>query len=108
MNRFAAPPPNETASPEVTPTEPRDLSARADGLARAIPCTAATHTMRCGAPTSAPVGPSAAAELMMLDEVRGALAAGDPPHALSILEAYPRRFPHLALAPEHANGLRRH
>jgi hypothetical protein len=95
-----APPSNPTASPAATPPATPELSATADGLAPAIRSSAVTRTTHGGAPASTPVGSSAATELMLLDEARGALAAGDPSQALSILEAYRRRFPHAALAPE--------
>jgi hypothetical protein len=40
------------------------------------------------------------AQLQALEQARGALAAGDAPRALSILDAYASAFPHASMAPE--------
>lgn len=40
------------------------------------------------------------AELALLEQARGAIAAGDPARSLSVLDRYPKRFPQGSMAPE--------
>jgi outer membrane protein assembly factor BamD (BamD/ComL family) len=40
------------------------------------------------------------AEIALLDQARGAVAAGEPARALAILDGYTVRFPRGAMAPE--------
>jgi hypothetical protein len=80
------------------PIDPITLSPSSDVLPVPPPParTAAAATEDAAAPPASTVP----TELAMLDQVRGALTAGDPARSLSILERYAERFPHGSMAPE--------
>lgn len=117
------------SSPSRTPPSPRDppislqppalTTAAAPAIARqegeASRTTSATtrtaasatgdHPVTSDAPWNALPEPRAStvrSELAMLDAARGAMAAGAPRRALSILDTYSIRFPNGAMAPEAA------
>jgi hypothetical protein len=84
-------------SPAAAPGQLASAPAEASAVA---PPPVAPAAAPAGARASAASGSTAAAELALLDEVRSALAGGDPARALSILESYPARFPRGVMGPE--------
>jgi len=107
----AAPP--QRASVVVAPAAPPPLSSIAEAASAAAPRPALTSAAGSPEPPSPPRAPSAAApsaarggaatlpaELVLLDEARSALAAGDRARGLAALDRYAREFPAGQLANE--------
>jgi hypothetical protein len=67
-----------------------------------VPLTVAPPAPAPSVATPKPTGgtTSSAAELVMLDEARGAIDSAEPARALALLEDYRSRFPHGAMGPE--------
>ena len=98
-----APPTPATQSPATNDTSPVVAS-----VSPASPASSATDAPRPSAarlpePAAEPTasaGSSVHAELGTLEQARGALSAGEPARALSILDAYSTRYPRGSMGPE--------
>jgi hypothetical protein len=85
--------------PEPTPiSAPEPASAPALAPARALARARANPVPPLATPPAA--GSSVRAELASLDQARAALAAGDAPRALSLLDAYRASFPRASMTQE--------
>jgi len=106
---IAVAPPRAPASPVVAPSpapaerfEPSESEPIAHGVASSVappPAVVAPHRL---SPPTAEVtsGSMLPEELSLLERARGAIAAGDPARALSVLDAYTARFAHPVMLPE--------
>jgi hypothetical protein len=103
-----APPPSVTnTSVVVAPRGPVEATATpptAENAPPAAPTASATATPRAPSPAGSRVAPPAdlEAELAALDAASKAVSGGDAPHALALLDAYGRDFPHGSLVAEAA------
>ena len=105
-------PPTPLRPPALTTAAAPAIARQAGEASRTTPAAARTatsatedHPVTSDAPWTAVPEPRAStvrSELAMLDEARGAMTAGAPSRALSILDAYSTRFPSGAMAPEAA------
>jgi len=97
--------------PRSTPVAPSAAASIAPPAAEAPGAPAMAETPIVSPPvvarsepssTAEPTSPTTSvhAELATLEQARSALAAGDPAHALSILDSYGATFPRAAMAPE--------
>jgi hypothetical protein len=103
-----APPPSALAAPRApeAPTEqgaPVPLPTSAPSPSSVTSVASAPHrVVPASAPAELPSGSTMREELAWLESARAALASGDAPRALSLLDRYGTQFPHPAMIPEAA------
>ncbi len=90
-----APPPVATTDPASAPPVVATVAAPPSPA----PALAGRATTPSGKATVA-TGSTSAAELVLLDQARSAIDAGDPARGLALLDTYASRFPHGVMAPE--------
>jgi hypothetical protein len=99
------PPALTTAAAPAIARQVGEASRTTPAATRTVASAMGDHPGTSDAPGTAVPEPRAStvrSELAMLDAARGAMAAGAPHRALSILDAYSTRFPSGAMAPEAA------